>query len=375
MTPPNSSDKISRMKRKPITYESAGVSIAANDKLIDLLIPTLRKTENPRVISNPGGFAGFFRLFDNRTRYKDPILVSCTDGVGTKVLLAAQMNRLDTIGTDLVAMSVNDMITCGARPLFFLDYVAAHKNIPPRTAAIVASVARGCRQADCVLLGGETAEMPDLYKPDEFDLAGFAVGVVERKHLITGRSIRPGDVLIGLASSGIHSNGYSLVRHVFFEKNRYRFNNRIQGLRGTLGQELLRPTRIYVRPILSLLQKHPAIIRGLAHITGSGLPGNVPRILPKGCQAVIRKESWKIPPIFRVIQSLGVSEKQMYDVFNMGIGMVLVCRSQDAPQVLAEMRRSRVPARVIGEIVRGDSERLILDEGFTEASKRSAAPR
>ncbi len=335
-----------------MTYRAAGVGLSANDELVRRIQRSLRSTSDQRVIPNVNGFAGLFRLTDGRRRYRDPVLVGCSDGVGTKVLVARQAGVLDTVGIDLVAMNVNDLITCGAEPLFLLDYVAVHHNTPKDTAAIVRGIARGCRQAGCALLGGETAEMPGLYRPGDFDLAACAVGVVEGDRLVHGAAIAPDDRIIGLASSGLHSNGYSLVRKVFFETQGYRLSSRLTGLRGTLGAELLRPTRIYVRPVLEVLGRNHGVT-GIAHITGGGLPGNVPRILPSGCQAVIERGSWRVPAIFGILESLGVPDREMVRVFNLGIGMVLVVRPGSVAAVLARFKSKRVAARIIGRIAAG----------------------
>ncbi|MCZ6654882.1 MAG: phosphoribosylformylglycinamidine cyclo-ligase [Planctomycetota bacterium] len=337
---------------KRLTYKSSGVSIEANDALVRRIQRSIKPTQDHRVIDAVNGFAGLFSIGRLGRNYKDAVLVGCSDGVGSKVLLAAKAGKLDTVGVDLVAMNVNDMATCGAEPLFFLDYVALNKNIPKRTAAIVAGVAKGCRLAGCALLGGETAEMPDVYRKGDFDLAGFAVGIVGRNHLITGEDIRPGDSIIGLHSSGIHSNGYSLVRKVFFEAHNYKLSSRIKGLRGLLGAELLKPTRIYIQPILELVRER-RIVLGLAHITGGGLVGNVPRILPPGCQAHIRKGTWKVPPIFNIMQSLGVPESEMYRTFNMGVGMAIVARRKNSTTIIQHFKRHKIKAFVIGEIVSG----------------------
>ena len=337
---------------KRLTYKSSGVSIDANDDMVRRIQRSIKSTQDHRVIDSVNGFAGLFSISQLGRKYKDAVLVGCSDGVGSKVLLAAQAGSFDTIGIDLVAMNINDMATCGAEPLFFLDYVALNKNIPKRTAAIVAGVAKGCRLAGCALLGGETAEMPDIYGEGGFDLAGFAVGIIERKHLITGEQIRPGDSIIGLGSSGIHSNGYSLVRKVFFEAHNYKLSSRIKGLRGLLGAELLKPTRIYIQPILEVLRGRRKVL-GLAHITGGGLPGNVPRMLPPGCQALIRKKAWKVPPIFNIMQSLGVPESEMYRTFNMGIGMAVVVRRNKSRAVVERFKSHKIKAFVIGEIVSG----------------------
>ena len=342
---------------KKLTYHSSGVSIKANDDLVRLIQKSLRTTHDGRVLTSPNGFAGLYRLPSGKSRLKNPLLVACSDGVGTKVLLAAQARTLGHIGIDLVAMNVNDLVTCGAEPLFFLDYVAVNKNIPKHTAEIVAGIARGCRIAGCALLGGETAEMPDLYRKGEFDLAGFCVGLVEAKHLLRGDRVAPGDVVIGLASSGLHSNGYTLVRKIFFRAHKYKLSAKLPGLRRPLGEELLRPTRIYVKPLLSLLQRSGVAITGLAHITGGGLPGNVPRILPKGCHAILKRNSWPLPPIFRIIQSLGVAEEEMYRVCNMGIGMVVAVAPGDVTSVRADVPE----AIVVGEVAPArDGPRVVI---------------
>ena len=338
---------------KSLTYKAGGVSIAANDELVRRIRRSIKSTQDGRVLTAANDFAGFFKLTHARRRYKDPVLVACSDGVGSKVVLAQQARRLEAVGVDLVAMNVNDMITCGAEPLFFLDYVAVGRNIPARTARLVRGMARGCRQAGCALLGGETAEMPDIYGSNDFDLAGFAVGIVDRSRLLTGESIEPGDAIIGLGSSGIHSNGYTLVRRVFFDAHSYKLSSRIKTLRLPLGAELLKPTRIYVKPVSTLLRRRRSAVKGLAHITGGGLPGNLPRILPKGCQAVVSKGSWRIQPIFRIMQSLGVPEREMYRVFNMGIGMVVITRSRAAAAVIDHFKSHRIPAYSIGTITPG----------------------
>ncbi len=340
-------------RKKTLDYNSAGVSIAANDEVVKRIGPLLRATHDRCVLPNHGGFAGLYDLGRGR-RLRDPVLVSCADGVGSKVLLAGAARKLDTVGIDLVAMNVNDLITCGARPLFFLDYVAVHKNSPTATAAIVRGVCRGCKQAGCALLGGETAEMPDIYRKNEFDLAGFAVGVVERKHLVNGTTIRPGDSILGLRSSGIHSNGYSLVRKAFSRGHSpLRMSARITGLNGTLGQHLLKPTRIYSKAVVALLERHPRIIKGMAHITGGGLPGNVPRILPTKCRACIDTTAWRPHAIFRALQDRGIAEKEMYDVFNMGIGMTLVVRRKDVMTVQQHFKKQRLACHEIGRIESG----------------------
>ncbi len=343
-------------KKRNITYKDAGVDISANDRLVELLKPIVRTTADPRMIGGVGGFAGLFRLNSPRLgTYKDPVLVGCTDGVGTKVLLAREANRLDTVGIDLVAMSVNDMLTVGARPLFFLDYAAVHALDPPQVAALVEGIAEGCRQAGCALLGGETAEMPDLYAKGDFDLAGFAVGVVERRQIIDGSRIAPGDVIVGLPSSGIHSNGLSLARRLVFKEAGLKYSEVVKGFERPIGEELLTPTRIYVKPVLELLARERTrrAVRGMAHITGGGLPGNVVRILPEGTRAVFQTSRWTVPPIFTYMQSLGVTRAEMFRVFNMGVGYVLVVRAEAVEAVLAHFQGHGLDARVVGRIESG----------------------
>ncbi|OHB61821.1 MAG: phosphoribosylformylglycinamidine cyclo-ligase, partial [Planctomycetes bacterium RBG_13_60_9] len=283
---------------KYVTYQEAGVDIDANDVMVDQIQSHLASTYGPRVIDAPWGFAGLFRLdYDEKLfkkNYRSPVLVACTDGVGSKVQVAAMAKKYDTVGIDLVAMSVNDMLVVGAEPLFFLDYVALHKLEPALVAQMVKGVAAGCRQADCALLGGETAEMPGTYRRGDFDMAGFGVGVVERDRIITGQNVRPGDVILGLRSSGLHSNGYALARSICFKRAGLKVTDTIEELDGaTLGDALLAPTRIYVRPIVRLLSKYKVkqVVHAMAHVTGGGIVGNVPRVLPRDCNAVIRKSS------------------------------------------------------------------------------------
>ncbi len=345
--------------RRSLSYKDAGVDISANDRMVELIRPIVRGTYGPRVMGGHGGFAGMFRLDYReellRKNYKEPVLVACTDGVGSKVLLARDSGHYDTVGIDLVAMSVNDMLTVGAEPLFFLDYVAVHRLDPQRVAGIVDGIAAGCREADCALLGGETAEMPDLYAENDFDLAGFAVGAVERSRIIDGRDIEPGDVLIGLPSSGVHSNGYSLARRLVFQEAGLKYDSFVPQIGAPIGDELLKPTRIYVRPVVTLLRRYRVkhVVRGMAHITGGGLPGNVVRILPEGCAATIDTRSWPAPPIFKYLQSLGVQRGEMFRVFNMGIGYVLVVRPAFRDSVIGHFRRQRLDAIVIGKVRKG----------------------
>lgn len=331
---------------KTVTYAAAGVSIEEGDRLVSLIRPMVRSTYRKEVMGDIGSFAGFFR-FPAR-RYRSPVLVSGTDGVGTKVKVASMAGKLGTVGIDLVAMCVNDILVHGAEPMFFLDYYATGKLSARDGARIISGIAQGCRQARCALLGGETAEMPSLYSPGEFDLAGFAVGIVERRDIIDGRSVRPGDILIGLGSSGLHSNGYSLARKVVFDLMKKKISSRIPEWGTTVADELLKPTRIYVRPVLSLMRK--VRIRSMAHITGGGILGNVPRTLPDGVTAVIEKGSWPVHPVFgTIVRVARLPEDEAYRTFNMGIGMVLTVRAADADRALRHMRRAGVPAYIIGE--------------------------
>jgi phosphoribosylformylglycinamidine cyclo-ligase len=347
------------LKTTGSTYRDAGVNLDAADELVARIAPAIRRTYGPRVLPSHGGFAGLFRLdHDSRLfaqNYDDPVLVSCTDGVGSKVLVAAQTERLDTVGIDLVAMSVNDLLTCGAEPLFFLDYIALHKLDPDAVATLIEGVATGCEQAGCALLGGETAEMPDLYEKGHFDLAGFAVGVVERTRMIQRKFVRPGDDLIGLPSSGLHANGYALVRRLLLRNAGLKLDQPARGLREPLVDTLLRPTRIYARPVLKTLRHYRGRPRvtGMAHITGGGLPGNVPRMLPDDCDAVIRRGSWPVPPIFGVLEHHGVNEQEMYRVFNMGIGYVLAVRPRSTAIVARILQHAGEQACVIGRVKRG----------------------
>ncbi len=346
-------------RKRRTTYAAAGVSLEAADAFVDRIKGPVRRTYGPRVLAAHGGFAGLFRLdYDERLfarNYRDPVLVACTDGVGSKVLLAQQTGRFDSVGIDLVAMSVNDMLTCGAEPLFFLDYLAVNRLDPEQTAALVEGIADGCQQSGCALLGGETAEMPDLYRPGHFDLAGFAVGVVERKRMLDPRRVQPGDELIGLASSGIHSNGYGLVRKLLLEDVGLQLDAHIKHLNAPLGSVLLEPTRIYVRAILDVLGRYRARppVTAMAHITGGGLPGNLARVLPPGVDAVIRRGTWSIPPIFGLLQRYGVEEEEMYRVFNMGIGFVLVVRKRSVAAIMRTLEKAGEHPTVIGRIRRG----------------------
>ena len=346
---------------KHISYEQSGVSIDANDQMVRRIYSAVASTFGPRVIESKDGFAGMFRLdYDERLfkkNYKNPVLIACTDGVGSKVQLAGRMKKFDTVGIDLVAMSVNDMLVQGAEPLFFLDYLAVHKLEPEFVAELVKGVAAGCRRADCALIGGETAEMPDTYAPGDFDMAGFAVGVIERKKIITGRLIRKGDVILGLASNGLHSNGYTLVRNICFKREKLKMTDTPEGLGGAmLGEVLLEPTRIYVRPVIRLLSKYKVkrVVHGMAHITGGGLVGNIPRVLPKDCNATIKKSSWPRHDVFTFLQEAGpVEESEMFRVFNMGIGFVLVVAEDFADSIARKLTKFGEKVYRIGRITTG----------------------
>ena len=342
------------------TYKDTGVDLDAYREAMARLPRLLRRTYSPRVIPNDGGFAGLFHLdFASALfarKYEQPVLVSCTDGVGTKLKVATLAGVHNTVGIDLVAMSVNDAICTGAELLFFLDYVAMSHDDPGRLEQIVAGISAGCTEADCALLGGETAIMPDLYAPGDYDLAGFCVGVVERSKLIDGRSISPDDVILGLASSGLHSNGFSLVRKVVFDVAGLDVNDPVEELGQTVGQALLTPTRLYVRPVRSVLNYYTVkrVVHGIAHVTGGGLHENLSRILPEGIQAVIERDSWSTPPVFDWIKRLGdVDDQEMERVFNMGIGLALVVSSYYAEAIRHQLADCGVESWVIGRTVEG----------------------
>ena len=325
-------------------YTQAGVNIEAGYEAVERMKKHVQKTARAGVLGSLGGFGGMFDL--SALQLKEPVLVSGTDGVGTKLMIAFWMDQHDTIGIDAVAMCVNDIVVQGAEPLFFLDYIACGKAVPEKIEAIVKGIADGCEQAGCALIGGETAEMPGLYSENEYDLAGFTVGACEKSQLITGETIQAGDVLIGLASSGIHSNGYSLVRKVF---NDWPLLDFVDELGCTLGEELIKPTKIYVKPILSALKKFP--LKGMAHITGGGFIENIPRMLPEGLGAELYEKSWEIPPVFKLISSHGqIDYQEMYNIFNMGIGMVIAVDRQNAADLLEHLRQSGETAYEIGVV-------------------------
>ncbi|SDN20121.1 phosphoribosylformylglycinamidine cyclo-ligase [Bacillus sp. OK048] len=314
-------------------YTQAGVNIEAGYEAVERMKKHVQKTARAGVLGGLGGFGGMFDL--SALNLKEPVLVSGTDGVGTKLMIAFWMDQHDTIGIDAVAMCVNDIVVQGAEPLFFLDYIACGKAVPEKIEAIVKGISDGCEQAGCALIGGETAEMPGLYSENDYDLAGFTVGAAEKSHLITGETIKSGDVLIGLASSGIHSNGYSLVRKVF---NNWALTEYVDELGCSLGEELLKPTKIYVKPILSALKKFQ--IKGMAHITGGGFIENIPRMLPNGLGAKVYEKSWDIPPIFNLLSTVGqIDQQEMYNIFNMGIGMVIAIEKESAADLMAHLRQ------------------------------------
>lgn len=335
------------MSDQRITYKDAGVDIAAGNSFVGMIKPLVKSTFRPEVMTDIGGFGGLFSL--NTTKYRNPVLVSGTDGVGTKLKIAFMADRHDTVGIDLVAMCVNDIVVQGAEPLFFLDYLATGRLLPEKASAIVSGIAEGCRQAGCALIGGETAEMPGFYADGEYDLAGFSVGVVERDHIIDGSGISVGNRLIGIASSGLHSNGYSLARKLIFERMGLAIDAELPGTGHTVAEELLMPTRIYIRSILNLLKDFT--INGIAHITGGGLLENIPRVLPPGCRASIHLRSWERPALFQVLADAGnVERNEMYRTFNMGIGMVLAVTAAEAEDVLDRLHGLGENAWLIGEI-------------------------
>ena len=330
-----------------LTYKEAGVDIDKQNLLIKGIRSIVKSTHGPEVIGGIGGFAGRFRL--DLANYKDPVLVSSTDGVGTKLKIALMADNHENIGIDLVGMIVNDIIVDGANPLFFLDYMAMGKLNVERGKVLISSMARGCKEAGCALIGGETAEMPGVYNDDEYDLAGFGVGVVDSDKIIDGSRVSAKDVLIGLHSSGVHSNGYSLGRKVLFEREKLDIDSYIEDLGKTLAEELLTPTRIYVKSVMNILRNFE--IKGIVHITGGGFIDNIPRVLPARSCAVIRRGSWTVLPIFRFIQDLGrIEDAEMYRTFNMGIGMVLVVAEKDADDVMQRLRGLKEPATVIGHV-------------------------
>lgn len=338
-------------KQNSLTYAGAGVDIAAGNRAVKLMGESVRSTFRPEVLTDIGGFGGLFAL--NIAKYPEPVLVSGTDGVGTKLRVAQMMDQHDTIGIDAVAMCVNDILVQGAEPLFFLDYLAVGKLTPEQVADIVSGVANGCRQAGCALIGGETAEMPGFYGPEEYDIAGFAVGVADRSKIIDGRQIQPGDVVIGLPAAGLHSNGYSLARKALLEVAGYSMDTFLPELGCTVGAEMLKPTTIYVKTVLPLLEQYQ--IKGMAHITGGGLTENVPRVLPAGVKVVLNYGSWPVPAVFSLIQKIGaIDREEMLRTFNMGIGLVLIVSAGESAAVLSTLRAGNNQAFVIGQVADGN---------------------
>ena len=340
----------SLMKSYSESYKEAGVDITAGYKAVNLMKEHVARTMTQGVLSGIGGFGGLFQLDLGEIRH--PVLVSGTDGVGTKLKLAFLLDKHDTVGIDCVAMCVNDVICCGAKPLFFLDYVAVGKNVPERVAAIVSGVAEGCVQSGSALIGGETAEMPGFYPPDEYDLAGFSVGVVDKEKIIDHTTVRPGDAILALPSSGVHSNGFSLVRKIF-DVEHSDLTLYSDELGATLGETLLTPTRIYVKPMLALMEQ--VEVKSISHITGGGFYENIPRSLPEGCTAHIDRTTLKTPPIFDLIRRKGnIPERDMFNTFNMGVGMSVVVAPDKADEAVRILRAQGVDAYIMGQIVPGE---------------------
>ncbi|MFC3770916.1 phosphoribosylformylglycinamidine cyclo-ligase [Paenibacillus sp. GCM10012303] len=332
-------------------YKQAGVDIAAGNEAVVRMKKHVQKTFRPEVLTELGGFGALFGL--NKDKYEEPVLVSGTDGVGTKLKIAFAMDKHDTIGIDAVAMCVNDVVVQGAEPLFFLDYLACDKVVPEKIEAIVKGIADGCLQAGCSLIGGETAEMPGMYSEGEYDIAGFTVGIVDKKKIIDGSTIAPGDVILGFASSGVHSNGFSLVRKLLLQDKGYSLQDEVAELGGKLGDTLLAPTKIYVKPILAMLEK--VTIKGMAHITGGGFLENIPRVLPEGVNAQIEYGSWPILPIFKLLQQSGnVSNNDMFRTFNMGIGMVLIVPAEQADEAIRLAEENGEKAYRLGTVTPGE---------------------
>jgi phosphoribosylformylglycinamidine cyclo-ligase len=339
----------------PMTYQSAGLNLDLYEEGINAIAPLAKQTHTPRVLDGFGSFASLYSL--DLQKYRDPLLVTCTDGVGTKIHVARMMNKHDTVGIDLVAMSVNDALCCGAEPLVFLDYVCMPKDDPKLLKSIVAGVTTGCLRAGCSLVGGETAIHPGDMDEGHYDLAGFCVGVVERDQAITGAKIQPGDVVLGLSSTGLHSNGYSLARKVVFDHAKLTVDQTVRDLGTTVGAAMLEPTRIYVKPILEMLTRfrEQDVIHGLAHITGGGLVDNIPRILPKGCEVVLTRGSWPMPSILPWLQKLGsIEQAEMDRVFNGGLGFIVIVAPHAAKEVREHLSNLRMMTHFVGEVVAGE---------------------
>lgn len=343
-------------KRESLTYRDSGVDIDAKERGFELIKPLLRSTYSPQVLSELGAFGSLFSF--PTEEYRDPVLVSSVDGVGTKIKVAIMMNRHDTVGQDLVAHCANDLLVQGAKSLFFLDYLATGKLQPEMMAEVVKGLAIGCQQIGCALIGGETAEMPGFYAEGDYDLVGFIIGVVEKDRIVTGANIKPGDVLLGLASNGLHTNGYSLVRKLFFEIAGKKVSDTLPGLEGNLGEELLRIHRCYAPSVLPLLSEFQ--IKGMAHITGGGMVDNLRRTLPQGCRAVIQRGTWETPKIFQIIQDMGkVPESDMFRTFNLGVGFILVVPSEQSEGITSRLSETGETVYQIGEIESGQREVVI----------------
>lgn len=339
-------------------YKKAGVDIAAGNEAVERMKKHVKRTFRPEVLTDLGGFGGLFSL--NKDKYEEPVLVSGTDGVGTKLKIAFAMDKHDTIGIDAVAMCVNDIIVQGAEPLFFLDYLACDKVVPEKIEAIIKGIADGCAQSGCSLIGGETAEMPGMYAQGEYDIAGFTVGIVDKKKIIDGTTIRPGDIVLGLASSGVHSNGFSLVRRLLLEEKGYTLQGHVDELGDKLGNVLLEPTKLYVKPILAMLED--VAIKGMAHITGGGFIENIPRVLPDGVNVDIQYGSWPILPIFSLMQREGgITNNDMFRTFNMGIGMVIIVNADDAEKAIAAAEAQGEKVYRLGVVTEG--ERVVTFQG------------
>lgn len=350
-------------KQAKLTYKDSGVDIDAGNYSVSLIKESVKATYRPEVLGDLGGFGGLFAL--NSGKYKEPVLVSGTDGVGTKLRLAFMLDKHDTIGQDAVAMCVNDILVQGAEPLYFLDYLAVGKLDPQQVAAVVKGVASACKESGCALIGGETAEMSGFYPAGEYDIAGFAVGVVDKAKIITGEKVKSGDVLLGLPSSGVHSNGYSLVRKICFDCKGFKGDEYIEELGKTIGEELLTPTRLYPKVCLPLIENFD--IHGMVHITGGGFYDNIPRVLPKDCSVEVNAAAWKSPAIFGLMKEWGnVEWKEMYRTFNMGIGMVLVVAAEDAAKVQADLKSKGEACYEIGKVVAGNQEVIIKGGVFND---------
>lgn len=343
--------------KKPNAYARAGVDVEAGYEVVERIKKHVKRTERLGVMGAIGGFGGCFDL--SQVDVKEPVLISGTDGVGTKLMVAIKEDKHDTIGIDCVAMCVNDIVAQGAEPLYFLDYIATGKNVPARLEQVVAGVAEGCVQAGAALIGGETAEMPGMYGEDDYDLAGFAVGIAEKSQLVTGADIKAGDVLLGIASSGIHSNGFSLVRKVFFEQNDFTGETELPELSEKLGTAILEPTRIYVKQLLPLVKQQ--LVKGIAHITGGGFVENIPRMLPEGLAAEINVGTWPVLPIFKALEKYGeIPAAEMYEIFNMGIGMVLAVAPEQVVSVKEVLAAIDEPVYDLGQVVTKADAEVVL---------------